>query len=183
MQFIETPLLGLYIINYSKFEDERGFFTRTFCKKEFSQIGFNKEWVQLNHSFNVKKGTVRGLHYQKMPFSESKLIRCIQGRVFDVAVDIRQNSPTYLQYFSIELSADNMSAIFIPNGFAHGFQTLEENSSLIYHHSEYYTPEADAGLRYNDPGINIKWPLPVVNLSVKDKQYPFLDVNFKAIEI
>jgi dTDP-4-dehydrorhamnose 3,5-epimerase len=183
MQFIETPLLGLYIINYTKFEDERGFFARTFCKKEFSQIGFNKELVQLNHSFNVKKGTVRGLHYQKMPFSESKLIRCIQGRVFDVAVDIRQNSPTYLQYFSIELSADNMSALFIPNGFAHGFQTLEKNSSLIYHHSEYYTPEADAGLRYNDPGINIKWPLPVVNLSVKDKQSPFLDVNFKAIEI
>ena len=183
MQFIETPLLGLYIINYTKFEDERGFFARTFCKKEFSQIGFNKEYVQLNHSFNVKKGTVRGLHYQKMPFSESKLIRCIQGRVFDVAVDIRQNSPTYLQYFSIELSADNMSAIFIPNGFAHGFQTLEENSSLIYHHSEYYTTEADAGLRYNDPCINIKWPLPVVNLSVKDKQNPFLDVNFKAIEI
>ena len=183
MQFIETPLPGLYLINYTKFEDERGFFARTFCKKEFSQIGFDKDLVQLNHSFNIKKGTLRGLHYQKLPFSESKLIRCIQGRVFDVAVDIRQHSPTYLQYFSIELSADNMSAIFIPNGFAHGFQTLEENSSLIYHHSEYYTPEADAGLRYNDPGINIKWPLPIVNLSVKDQQYPFLDVNFKAIEI
>lgn len=183
MQFIETPLPGLYIINYTKLEDERGFFVRTFCKKEFSQIGFNKELVQLNHSFNIKQGTVRGLHYQKMPFTESKLIRCIQGKVFDVAVDIRQNSSTYLQYFSIELGSDNMNAIFIPNGFAHGFQTLEENTSLIYHHSEYYTPEADAGIRYDDPGINIKWPLPVVNLSKKDKQYPFLDEKFKAIVI
>ena len=151
MRFIKTPLHGLYVIGHKKLTDERGLFARTFCKQEFSQIGFTKELVQFNHSFNIKKGTIRGMHYQRHPFPESKLIRCVQGRVFDVAIDIRKNSPTFLGHFGIELSEENMFSIFIPEGFAHGFQTLEPNTSLIYHHSEYYTPQADAGIRYDDP--------------------------------
>jgi len=181
MKFIETPLKGLYLIAPKKIEDERGFFARTFCKREFGEIGFDREFVQFNHSFNLKKGTTRGMHYQKKPFSETKLIRCLQGKVFDVAVDIRQGSSTFLQYFGVELSQDNMLSMFIPEGFAHGFQTLEDNSSLIYHHSEYYTPEADAGIRHNDEALNIIWPLSTVILSEKDKYYPLLTENFKGI--
>jgi len=178
MKFIETPLKGLYVIEPRKIEDERGLFTRTFCKREFAEIGFEKEFVQYNHSFNLKKGTTRGMHYQYKPFSETKLIRCVQGKVFDVAVDIRQGSSTFLQYFGVELSQDNMVSMFIPEGFAHGFQTLEDNSSLIYHHSEYYTLEADAGIRHNDEALNIIWPLSTVILSEKDKYYPLLTENF-----
>lgn len=183
MKFIETPLHGLYVIEHKKLRDERGLFARTFCKHEFLQIGFTKELVQFNHSFNVKKGTIRGMHYQNQPFSECKLIRCVQGKVFDIAIDIRKNSPTYLRHFGIELSQENMLSIFIPEGFAHGFQTLEHNTSLIYHHSEYYTPQADAGIRHNDPEINIYWPLSAENLSEKDKSYPLIDEKFEGIQV
>lgn len=180
MKFIETPLKGLYVVEPKKVEDQRGLFARTFCKKEFSEIGFEKELVQFNHSFNLKKGTTRGMHYQNKPFSETKLIRCVQGRVYDVAIDIRRGSSTFLQYFGVELSQDNMLSMFIPEGFAHGFQTLEDQSSLIYHHSEYYNPEADAGLLYNDAAFKIIWPLEAVNVSEKDKSYPIITDNFKG---
>lgn len=180
MKFIETPLKGLYVVEPKKVEDQRGLFARTFCKKEFSEIGFEKELVQFNYSFNLKKGTTRGMHYQNKPFSETKLIRCVQGRVYDVAIDIRRGSSTFLQSFGVELSQENMLSMFIPEGFAHGFQTLEDQSSLIYHHSEYYNPEADAGLLYNDGALNIDWPLEAVNVSEKDKSYPIITDNFKG---
>lgn len=181
MKFIETPLKGLYVIEHTKLVDERGLFARTFCKEEFSQIEFTKEFVQFNHSFNVKTGTVRGMHYQNSPFSETKLIRCVQGKVLDVAIDIRKDSPTFLNHFSVELSEQNMLSIFIPEGFAHGFQTLQANTSLIYHHSQYYTPQADAGIRYDDPAIGVKWPLEAVNMSEKDKNYLLITKIFKGI--
>ncbi len=183
MKFIANDMAGLFTISLKKLEDERGAFSRTFCKKIFQEIGFNKEFVQTNQSQNTHKGTLRGLHFQQPPFSETKLIRCMQGSVYDVAVDLRKNSPTFLQYFGIILSAENMMQILIPNGFAHGFQTLEDNTTLLYQHTEYYTKNADAGLMYNDPAINIKWPLPPVKISDKDKSYTLLNNKFKGLEI
>lgn len=183
MKFIETPLRGLYLIHHEILNDERGLFARTFCKEEFKKIGFEKEFVQFNHSFNLLEGTVRGMHFQNSPFSETKLIRCIQGKVFDVAVDIRKNSSTFLQYFGVELSAENMFSILIPEGFAHGFQTLVKDTSLIYHHTQFYTQNVDAGLRYDDIALGIKWQLPPTNVSPKDRTYKLIDNNFKGIFI
>jgi dTDP-4-dehydrorhamnose 3,5-epimerase len=183
MEFIETPIKDLYLIQPKLLTDERGFFTRIFCKELFSKIGFDKEFVQFNHSFNSYKGTIRGMHYQKPPFAETKFIRCVQGKVYDVAIDLRKNSPTYLNYFGAELSADNMTCILIPEGFAHGFQTLEDNSALIYHHTSYYTPNIEGGIRFNDTALSINWQLPPVNVTVKDKQYPLINQNFEPISL
>jgi dTDP-4-dehydrorhamnose 3,5-epimerase len=183
MEFIKTSLEGLYVIKHHVHSDDRGGFSRTFCKNEFNSIRFNKEFVQFNHSFNLKKGTLRGMHFQNMPFCEYKLIRCIEGSVFDVAVDIRKNSPTFLKHFSIELSSSNFFSILIPEGFAHGFQTLQDNTSLIYHHTQFFNNKSDAGLLYNDNALSINWPLPVINLSDKDKSYKNIDYNFKGIEL
>ena len=183
MEFTATHIEGLYIIQIKKLEDERGLFARTFCKNEFKQIGFDKEFVQFNHSFNKYKGTIRGMHFQQPPYSETKLIRCIQGAVYDVAVDLRAGSATFLQYFGIELSAQNMKSILIPEGFAHGFQTLEDDTALIYHHTQYYTPGADAGVRFDDPALHIDWKLPATMVSEKDKLYKMIDQKFKGITI
>ena len=183
MEFTATHIEGLYLIQLKKLEDERGLFARTFCKNEFKQIGFDKEFVQFNHSFNKHKGTIRGMHFQPPPYSETKLIRCIQGAVYDVAVDLRAGSATFLQYFGIELSAQNMKSILIPEGFAHGFQTLEDDTALIYHHTQYYTPGADAGVRFDDPALHIDWKLPATMVSEKDKSYKMIDQKFKGITI
>ena len=183
MEFTATHIEGVYIIGLKKLEDERGLFARTFCKNEFKQIGFDKEFVQFNHSFNKYKGTIRGMHFQPPPYSETKLIRCIQGAVYDVAVDLRAGSATFLQYFGIELSAQNMKSILIPEGFAHGFQTLEDDTALIYHHTQYYTPGADAGVRFDDPALHIDWKLPATMVSEKDKSYKMIDQKFKGITI
>ena len=181
MDFVRTALDGLYIIKPKIFEDERGLFTRTYCKKEFQDVGLNTDFVQFNHSFNKKRGTVRGMHYQMPPYSEIKLIRCIQGSVIDVAVDIRRDSPTFLKSVALELSAENMLSILIPAGFAHGFQTLEDSTSLIYHHTEFFQGDADAGLRPDDPKLSINWPLPFVNISDKDKTQKLINQDFKGI--
>lgn len=183
MKFIETSLSDCFIIEPNKFSDERGVFARTYCKDEFSQIGFMKEFLQFNHSYNKQKGTLRGIHYQNSPYCETKLIRCIQGAVLDVAVDLRKNSPTFLQHFQIELNEENMLSILIPEGFAHGFQTLIDNSTMIYHHTQYYNAKADAGLRFDDPVLNINWKLPPVMVSEKDKSYKLIDNNFKGITL
>jgi dTDP-4-dehydrorhamnose 3,5-epimerase len=183
MKFIETPLKGAYTIEIEPHIDDRGFFVRTYCKREFDQIHHTKEFVQFNHSMTVKKGTLRGMHYQVPPSAEIKLIRCIRGKVLDVVIDLRKNSPTFLQHISIVLSEDNRQMIYVPEGFAHGFQTLEDNSQMIYHHTEYYTPENERGLNYSDPAFQIKWPLPPINMTHKDQEYPFIDNNFKGIEI
>jgi len=181
MEFVKTDLEGLYIIKPKLIEDERGLFTRTYCKNEFLAVGLKTDFVQFNHSFNKKRGTVRGMHYQMPPYSEIKLIRCVQGRVIDVAVDIRRNSPTFLKSVAVELSAENMLSILIPTGFAHGFQTLEDNTSLIYHHTEFFQADANAGLRPDDPKLSINWPLPFVNISDKDKNQKLINQDFKGI--
>lgn len=181
MIFTPTELAGSYIIDLEPGSDERGWFARYYCKKEFQQIGHTKEWVQMNHSVTHKKGALRGMHFQLAPFKEIKLLRCIAGSVYDVIVDLRKDSPSFLQWTGVELSAANKKMLYIPEGFAHGFQCLENNCELTYHHSEYYTPGSEAGINYNDPTISIKWQLPVTVISERDEKHPFLDKNFKGI--
>jgi dTDP-4-dehydrorhamnose 3,5-epimerase len=182
MKFIETPLSGAYVIELEPFRDERGLFARTFCQEEFAKIGFDKQIVQINYSITRKKGAIRGMHYQRPPASEIKIIRCLQGKVFDVMVDLRAGSPTFMQWHSVELSKDNMRMVYIPEGFAHGFQALTDNAELIYHHSALYRPEYERGLRFDDPALAIAWPLPTGIISIKDQSYSLIDNNFKGIE-
>lgn len=181
MIFTETSLKGSYIIDLEPLADERGWFARTYCKNEFNAIGHTKEWVQLNHSFTRQKGTIRGMHYQLPPFSEIKLVRCIAGAVYDVIIDVRKGSPTFLNYFGAELSATNKKMIYIPEGFAHGFQALTDDCELIYHHSQFYAPGVETGIKYDEPTINIEWPLPVQIISARDNSHPLIDVNFKGL--
>lgn len=181
MMFEETILKGSFVIGLNILEDDRGWFARTFCKEEFEKIGHKIEWLQLNHSFTKQKGTIRGMHFQEPPFGEIKLVRCIAGIVYDVMIDLRKDSPTFLQSFGAELSADNKKMIYIPEGFAHGFQTLSDNCELMYHHSEFYKPNIESGLKYDDPKLNIEWPLLVTNISERDKQHDFLKDNFIGI--
>jgi dTDP-4-dehydrorhamnose 3,5-epimerase len=181
MKFAPTHLKGVYTIDVQPVSDSRGWFARTFCKEEFAEIGHTKEWVQLNHSFTNKKGTIRGMHYQLPPHSEIKLVRCIAGAVLDIVIDLRKDSETFLKWTSAELSSANMKMIYIPQGFAHGFQTLSDNCELIYHHSAFYTPQAEGGIRYDDPLINIKWPLALTDISERDLSHSFLNEKFKGI--
>lgn len=181
MIFTPTALDGSYTVDLLPFTDSRGWFARTYCKNEFAQIGHTKEWVQLNHSFTAAAGAIRGMHYQLPPFTEIKMLRCIAGAVYDVIVDIRKGSPSFLQWFGVELSAENRKMLYIPAGFAHGFQTLSTDCELIYHHSEFYTPGAEAGLLYNDPALGIQWPLSPTELSERDRQHPLLNGNFTGI--
>jgi dTDP-4-dehydrorhamnose 3,5-epimerase len=183
MNLIESNLSGLYKVQPTPFTDDRGSFARIYCKKDFLSIGFNKEFVQINHSYNIFAGTVRGLHYQIPPFSDAKLIYCIQGSIFDIVVDIRENSSTFLQSYCIELSSENKLGIFVPEGFAHGFQTLQKNTLVVYHHTDYYSPDFEAGIRFDDPVLSIKWPLEVINMSDRDKSFQFIDNNFQSLKI
>jgi dTDP-4-dehydrorhamnose 3,5-epimerase len=183
MIFLQTPLSGTYEIEPEPFIDNRGFFARTFCKNEFMQIGFTKEIVQINHSLTRQRGTIRGLHYQSPPACETKIIRCVQGLIFDVLVDLRAGSPSFMKWFSVELSHDNRKMIYIPEGVAHGFQTLTDNVELIYHHSEFYRPEYENGLRFDDPSLMIKWPLPMSCISQKDQGYAIIKNNFTGLII
>jgi dTDP-4-dehydrorhamnose 3,5-epimerase len=179
MNFVATPIEGLILVKPEIITDARGFFMRTFCKNDFAEINFNKEFVQFNHSFNKCKGTLRGLHFQKKPYTETKLIRCIQGKIYDVAVDLRRDSSTFLHWFGVELSEENMLSILIPDGFAHGFQTLENDSALIYHHTGYYTPSAECGINFDDPVLRVTWPLPPINVSERDSSFPLINKEFK----
>ena len=181
MIFEKTLLEGSYIISPKVLEDNRGWFTRFFCKKEFEQIGHTKEWVQMNHSFTSKKGSVRGMHFQKPPFEEIKMVRCIAGTVYDVIVDIRKDSKTFLHFYGEELSAQNKKMMYIPQGFAHGFQTLSDDAELIYHHTQYYIPEVEDALHHQDPIINISWPLTITEVSERDANHKFLTQQFKGI--
>lgn len=171
MTFEPTFLQGSYIVNLLPRGDNRGWFMRSFCKKEFAQIGHTKEWVQMNHSFTSSKGTIRGMHFQIEPYQEIKMVRCIVGSVFDVIIDLRQESLTYLKWFGVELSAKNKKMLYVPEGFAHGFQTLTDDVELLYHHSEFYQPGHESGISYNDPKINIQWPLPLTEMSERDKNH------------
>ena len=168
MEFVETELKGVYVIKLTPFKDERGWFSRVFCKDELKKINVDFTPVQVNHSFNVLKGTFRGLHYQVKPASENKIVRCIQGKILDFIVDVREDSPTYLKWISVELSKENMNMVFIPAGFAHGFQTLENNSEILYFHSEFYSPDYERGLRYDDPKLDLQLPLKISTISERD---------------
>ena len=176
MNFINLNLKPAYLIELDFFKDDRGFFFRFYSKEDFAQIGHTKEWIQMNHSFTALKGTIRGMHYQLSPNQEIKLVRCVYGSVFDVIIDMRQSSPNYLKWQGFELSANNKNALYIPEGFAHGFQVLENNTELLYLHTAPYSKESEAGVRYNDPLINISWPLEVSLVSERDKNHPLLTV-------
>ncbi|UCD51150.1 MAG: dTDP-4-dehydrorhamnose 3,5-epimerase [Phycisphaerales bacterium] len=165
MKCIETPLSGAYVIELEPHRDERGLFARVFCQKEYERIGFHGTIVQINHSLTRQRATIRGMHYQLPPASETKIIRCVRGRVFDVMVDLRADSPTLRQWHGVELSEENMRVAYIPEGFAHGFQTLTDGVELAYHHSAFYSPEHERGLKYDDPVLAIRWPLPVSTIS------------------
>jgi len=183
MKFIKTKLKDLYIIEPEPFEDDRGRFYRILCKNELKEIGHTKEIVQINHSLTTQKGVIRGMHFQYPPKAEIKLVKCINGKVFDVAIDLRKNSPTFLKYHSEILSADNMKMFYVPEGFAHGFQSLEDDIEMIYYTTEFYSPECEGGVRFNDPKINIEWPLEVSDISEKDKNLTLITEDFKQIEV
>jgi len=159
MLFEETPLRGAFLISPERIEDARGFFARAWCRREFEANGLNPEMVQANISYNRSMGTVRGMHYQRAPHEEVKLVRCTRGRMFDVIVDLRKDSETFGTWFGTELSEENRRFIYVPEGFAHGFQTLEDDCEIFYQHSVYYTPGFAAGLLWNDPSLAIDWPI------------------------
>ncbi len=181
MLFHTTPIAGLFVVETTPMQDKRGSFARLFCAKEFEEAGIELPLAQMNTSITLQKGALRGMHYQNPPHAEIKLVRCLQGACYDVAVDLRAGSPTFLQYFAVELSPENAKALYIPQGFAHGFQALEEKTQLLYMHSAYYAKEAEAAVHHADPALSITWPLPVQDLSERDAMHPFLTQEFTGI--
>ncbi len=182
MKTIETTIKKLLLIEREPFVDPRGQFSRIFCSIELKEVLKSRSIVQINHSVSRRVGTVRGMHFQYPPFMETKIIRCVRGRVWDVAVDLRQNSPTFLKWHAEELSEHNRRMILVPEGFAHGFQTLEENSEVLYLHTAEYSPEAVGRVNHADPRLGIVWPRTVTDISVPDMTQPFLDDNFLGLE-
>lgn len=172
MIFIETKLKDAYVIDIEKHDDERGFFARSWCQREFEARGLNPRLVQCNISFNAHKGTLRGMHYQVKPFEESKLVRCTMGSIYDVIVDIRHDSPSFKQSFGIVLTPHNRKMLYVPEGFAHGFLTLQDDTEVFYQMSEFYMPESGRGFRWDDPAIEIAWPEEIQVLSDTDGSYP-----------
>jgi dTDP-4-dehydrorhamnose 3,5-epimerase len=174
MIFSPTQLPGAFVLDVERREDARGFFARSFCTRELQAHGLTLPVVQGNVAFTRRRGTVRGLHYQAPPAAETKLVRCTQGAVLDVIVDLRPDSPTWLQHLSVELTARNQRALFVPPLFAHGYQTLTDDVEVTYLVSEFFTPETERGARYDDPALGIRWPLPVAAISEKDAAWPLL---------
>lgn len=177
MKFEPTTLKDAWVITMEPHGDERGHFARAFCRKEFEAHGIETDVMQCNTSLNKRSGTLRGMHFQREPISETKLVRCIRGAMHDVIIDLRPESPTYLQHFAMELTQDNLKMLFVPRGFAHGFLTLEDNTEAFYMVGEFYTPECESGLRHDDPVLGIEWPAPVRVISDKDRNWPLLRDN------
>ncbi|MFV0257979.1 MAG: dTDP-4-dehydrorhamnose 3,5-epimerase [Acidimicrobiales bacterium] len=175
MIFTETACAGAWILDVEERGDDRGFFARTFCRDEFRAHGLADVTAQCNLSFNYKAGTLRGMHYQLPPAAETKLVRCTRGGIVDVIVDLRPGSPTYLQHVSVELTADNRRALYVPELFAHGYQTLTDDAEIVYQVTEFYTPGYERGIRYDDPALALEWPLPVSVISSKDAEWPDFD--------
>jgi len=175
MIFIETKLKGAYIVDIEPHEDERGFFARSWCAEEFEKHGLNPHLAQCNISFNKKRSTLRGMHYQVAPFAEAKLVRCTMGTIYDVIIDLRQDSPTFKEWYSVELTAENRRALYIPEGLAHGFQTLMDDTEVFYQMSEFYHPECARGVRWDDPEFDVAWPVKAVVISEKDLHYEFFN--------
>ena len=173
MKFIETGLTGAYVIEIEPIIDDRGFFARSWCEEEFQHHGLNSHFIQCNISFNTRKGTLRGMHYQISPHEEAKLVRCTQGSIYDVIIDIRPDSPTFKSLYSVILNSMNYTMLYIPEGFAHGFQTLEDNTEVFYQMSNFYHSESARGLRWNDPAFKINWLLTEqLIISKRDQSYP-----------
>ena len=183
MKFIPLQLQGAHTIELEPFADQRGLFARLFCSQEFQKINHHQHIVQINHSINYKKGALRGMHYQKAPKAEIKILRCVHGAVYDVIIDIRKDSPTFLKWHGEILSGENMRMMYVPKGFAHGFQTLETNSELLYFHTEFYNPEFEGAISYDEPQVSIKWPKDVTEISERDKHHPYLDNDFAGLDI
>lgn len=181
MKFTKIKLKDAYIIRLEPWRDQRGFFERLFCQKEFRQIGLKKPLAQVNYSETKTAGTIRGLHYQLPPYTEAKIVTCLKGKIFDCIVDLRRGSPTFLHWHGEILSEKNQKAIFVPEGFAHGLQTLSDNSGVLYLNTNFFHQTHERGLHYNDPTININWKLKITNVSEKDAQRPFLRKFFKGI--
>jgi len=174
MIFRETGVMGAYVIELERLEDERGFFARTFCRREFAARGLNPALVQCSVSYSPRKGTLRGLHYQAPPHEEAKLVRCTRGAIWDVAVDLRPDSPTYGKHAGVELTAENRKQLYVPEGCAHGFLTLTDDTEVAYQMSQFYEPTAARGVRWNDPALSIPWPGEVVVINERDASYPDL---------
>lgn len=172
MKFEETPLPGAYVIELERFGDDRGFFARAFCRDEFKSQGLTTGVVQINDSLSAQKGTLRGMHYQIAPHQETKVVRCIRGALYDVILDMRKSSPTFGQHFGVELSADNRRMLYVPRGFAHSFITLQEDTESLYFVDSPYAPDAERGVRWNDPKFNVQWPLQPTTVSDKDASWP-----------
>ena len=178
-----TPLAGLMRVERRRIGDERGFLSRLYCRDELSAIGLAQPIAQINHTLTRTRGVVRGLHFQHPPHAEDKLVSCLRGEVFDVAVDLRAGSPTFLNWHAERLSADNGVSLYIPRGFAHGFQTMTDDCELLYLHTAPYAPQAEGALNVLDPTLAIAWPLPVADLSVRDRGHPFVEQGFRGIAL
>lgn len=172
----ETALKGAFIIEPDRIDDERGFFARIWSEEDFAARGLNPKVVQCNSSFNKRRGTLRGMHYQIPPHEEAKLVRCTAGAIYDVIIDLRRDSPTWAKWIGVELTSSNRLMLYVPEGFAHGFQTLEDDTDVSYQMSEYYHPELARGVRWDDPAFDIKWPLPISVISERDRTHPLVDV-------
>ena len=181
MKFTELPLKDAYVVEIEAFEDQRGMFERIYCENEFNEINLSKRIVQINYSHTNRKGSVRGMHYQNPPMTEIKMVKCLRGSVYDVIIDLRNGSDTLLKWHGETLSSENKRMIYIPEGFAHGLQTLEPNSELLYFHTEFYSPDSEEAVRFDDPRIRIKWPLNVTEISKKDKNHSLLPKNCVGI--
>lgn len=175
MRFIQTSLAGAYLIEPEAISDGRGFFARSYCAKEFAGHGLNVSSVQCNISYNKKRGTLRGMHFQRQPNAEAKLVRCTAGAIYDVIIDMRKDSPTFSRWVGYELTASNHTALYIPEGFAHGFQTLVDDSEVLYQMFNFFAPESAGGVRWDDPAFNIAWPVESPVMSDKDRSYPDFD--------
>ena len=172
MIFTKTNLEGAFLVDIQRLEDERGFFARTFCQHEFQEHGLNPNLVQCNISYNKVKGTLRGMHFQAAPYEEAKLVCCVQGAIYDVIIDIRPKSPTYRKYLAMELAAEAHNALYVPEGFAHGFLTLAPDTRVFYQMSEFYVPNSARGFRWNDPAFDVPWPGEINLISERDATYP-----------
>jgi len=170
--FTETYLRGAFVVELERLADDRGFFARSWCRKEFQEHGLNPRLVQCNVSFNTRSNTLRGMHYQAAPYEEAKLVRCTRGSIYDVIIDLRRASSTFAQYFGIILDAERHNALYVPEGFAHGFLTMEAGAEVFYQMSEFYEPPSARGVRWNDPLFGIKWPTEVSVISDRDRSYP-----------
>jgi dTDP-4-dehydrorhamnose 3,5-epimerase len=174
MIFTETKLAGAFVIELERREDERGFFARGFCRREFAEHGLKPAIAQANLAFNRRRGTLRGMHFQYPPAAETKLVRCTRGAILDIIVDLRGESPTYLQHVAVELTEDNHKALYVPERFAHGYQVLRDDTETSYQVGEFHMPAAEGGLRHDDPRLGLDWPLPVTEISPKDRAWPLL---------